>query len=1295
MFKRISVFLLTACLLIGSFALSNLNAKAYIDVELNAITTDIQRYTVLVLDTSSSSNFVDSRGVIYYTADTAIEYVKSSAKKFIESVNSADGTNHVAIVTYRGSTASVVYPFSTDLNMLTSYINDLKALESTRSVADGIKAADALISEVTDPNAIKNVILFTTGMTNAGAYNYDGHYNENTVGSGRKRTDTGINLYAYANVAYSAAMSLKSKATLYTIGLFQTMDGMPDEGQDIVQFLKLCTLEWATSVNHFYDIKDPNDLEFIVGEVADSITRKIGLFRYPGQGHDYTAAYYYDDAYFHENSYIYNQHLATMSLCFQLSAWGSEDVGDDYSLKMKNAEELLGDIGFIGFAHNYTDFSNNGIVGKPTKDSIGAVAAYKRIEVDEKDYTLIAVAVRGGGYESEWASNFKIGAIGQHQGFSEARDQVITFLHNYISDQGITGDIKLWITGYSRAGAVANMVAGAINEWIVSFPECKLDLSNLYAYTFATPQGTLYGPAFNSGKFGNTFNIINQSDPVPKVAPSTWSFIRYGINRYLPTSETQSEKEYFTSLVKMFTKLSALEGTSSYYKEFFTMKKIHIDIGAILPGRNPFVSIVDDKKNAQSQSVFLDNYITMLSKDFLKNRQYYVAYYQDEIRDICGIFFGSSKSQTDKLIEVATKKFSSNWGWIIWELLRHMDVDDAYKEIAKYLRESLDEAGITSYTEKEFDNAVAMLLDLVVAVAVNHPNLATTLVMNINGIGQAHFPEVYLAWMQSMDSYYTPGGAVGFSSGKYRVVRINCPVDVNIYNDENELVASIIADTPQDISSIITAINEDGEKLVFLPPSDDYIIELIATGDGIMTFSLNEYNPQAGEINRLINYYDIPIKTGQKFEGKIPSYSIADLEDASAAASTTIYTLSTNGNIIAPSENLSGDDATAAYFDVNAVSEDASKGIVFGGGIKQLGAFTMLTVIPYDGYAFLGWYEEGTILVSEDAEYRFRVMNDVSLVAKFAYTGGSGGDTSSGGGSGGGSGSGMPATPNYSFNDGKSEYTKGSGIPLVLTIEKGFSLFRDVRISDNTITRDTHYKVESDPTVVTLYADYLDTLSVGQHTLEVRFTDGVIVHANFTIMEGSSEEPATALSPWINPFTDVLETDWFYEAVKYAQQKGLITGTSATTFSPQITLTRGMMVTILWNHAGKPQTENAVFTDVADDVWYADAVNWAAANGIVAGYGNGLFGPSDEITREQMAVMLYNYAGFIDAELPRKRIGSFADEAQIASWAKEAVAAMYAAEILNGKGQNNFDPQGKATRAEVVAMMRNFIDIKP
>ena len=116
--------------------------------------------------------------------------------------------------------------------------------------------------------------------------------------------------------------------------------------------------------------------------------------------------------------------------------------------------------------------------------------------------------------------------------------------------------------------------------------------------------------------------------------------------------------------------------------------------------------------------------------------------------------------------------------------------------------------------------------------------------------------------------------------------------------------------------------------------------------------------------------------------------------------------------------------------------------------------------------------------------------------------------------------------------------------------------------------------------------------------------------------------PGTAFAAGGNlPFTDVNTTDWFYEAVQYAYEKGMMSGTSTTTFSPGGTTTRGMIVTILHRMEGTPTANGTAFTDVPADQWYSNAVSWASANRIVGGYGNGLFGPGDPITREQMAAI--------------------------------------------------------------------------
>ena len=176
------------------------------------------------------------------------------------------------------------------------------------------------------------------------------------------------------------------------------------------------------------------------------------------------------------------------------------------------------------------------------------------------------------------------------------------------------------------------------------------------------------------------------------------------------------------------------------------------------------------------------------------------------------------------------------------------------------------------------------------------------------------------------------------------------------------------------------------------------------------------------------------------------------------------------------------------------------------------------------------------------------------------------------------------------------------------------------------------------------------------------------------------------------PFTDVPEDAWYKEAVDYVYANGLMSGTSATTFAPSTQLSRAMMVQILYNLEEQPVvTESAAFTDVAADVWYAGAVNWAAGEGIVSGYGNGKFGPEDLITREQMANMLYYYAQYKGYDVSASgELSSFTDGASTSSWAAEAVRWAVGSGLLSGKGGGVLDPRGTATRAEAASIFMRF-----
>ena len=171
-------------------------------------------------------------------------------------------------------------------------------------------------------------------------------------------------------------------------------------------------------------------------------------------------------------------------------------------------------------------------------------------------------------------------------------------------------------------------------------------------------------------------------------------------------------------------------------------------------------------------------------------------------------------------------------------------------------------------------------------------------------------------------------------------------------------------------------------------------------------------------------------------------------------------------------------------------------------------------------------------------------------------------------------------------------------------------------------------------------------------------------------------------------FSDVAADAWYTDAVAYVRDNGLMGGTSDTTFEPEGTMTRSMLSATLYRLAGSPAvTGEDAFSDTEEGVWYTDAVLWASQQGLVGGYGNGLFGTNDPVTREQIAVLLWRYAGSPAAEAG----ADFADESAISDYAVQAVDWARASGVVSGAEGNRFLPQSNATRAQVAAILRNYL----
>ena len=249
-----------------------------------------------------------------------------------------------------------------------------------------------------------------------------------------------------------------------------------------------------------------------------------------------------------------------------------------------------------------------------------------------------------------------------------------------------------------------------------------------------------------------------------------------------------------------------------------------------------------------------------------------------------------------------------------------------------------------------------------------------------------------------------------------------------------------------------------------------------------------------------------------------------------------------------------------------------------------------------------------------------------------------------------------------------------------------------VNLSGKTVSIAIPYTPAKNEQPGNLYAVYVDEngnvqwISKSSYNMDQKAVIFVAEHFSIYGIGYKNQIPA---------FTDV-NNHWAKDNMLFVVSRGLLSGTSATTFSPNTGMTRGMFVTALGRLAGVDPTDYQarMFTDVKEDAYYAPYVNWAAKTGVVSGTTDTTFAPDTNINREQMAVIMKNYATKLGYTIPKTlEVVNFADSAGISSWAKEAVKSMQQAGIFAGKTNNCFDPAGTATRAEVATVLRRFVEI--
>ena len=1321
---KIMCLVLAIVLLVGLMPVSAANATE--KQEKSAA-----RYTVLILDISGSMS------------GTPENAQREAAKKFCEAMLSSGGENYIAIVEL-GSSSYVLADFTDDLETLETKISRIGAYSGTNTNA-ALERAGKLLSSVPE-NSIRNIVLCSDGMPESGNSITDGRYSE----------EDSPYYYSYANAAYETASKLRDTCTIYTLGFFHSLSG------EELEFAQRFMRDLANAVGNFHSVTDPEELQFEFGNVADDITKEVRDVQFQFSGHikheDVASVCHYSDSFFNGDARDLSIPLATMSLCFELTTWSRYDDKakwsknpDEENPKFKNARDLLigeNGIGFDSFA------VSDGWASAPERDTIGVVAARKTIG----DSTLIALGIRGGGYEQEWCSNFTVGSSGDHIGFSEARDEVLGFLNKYVRDNSIQGNVKLWIVGYSRGGVVANMTAGKLTEDLSLSNNITLSPKDIYAYTFETPKGTLQENMKKS--YTNIHNFVNLNDFVSLVAMQDWGFSRYNYKNdyYFPTAYT--DLSAYQSMISSVKQNFAEFGGTYSIPNYSTQYRIHCDPTKILPKGDPFVWT---EPYQVSRFDALTTSVSTIADDVLKSRTYYYDTLQSLVREATAKVLGGklldSNSETltlDAFVDNIVSQLSFARLMEIYHPLVALNFD-SYETRERKVRanmisfvgqalEGSDYLGATADI-LALRNTLSEILMEVFTFAwkdlVNNQLTAIQSVYNmtqtLEEIGQAHYPELCLSWMNTLYEMYQNNHEVRNEKG-FRIIHINCPVDVHVFNtDTGDEVAAIVDDSQVEIENgAVSYVDLDDEKIICLPRMDNYRVEITAREECNINYAVNEYSIGEAANTRIVNYLKVHAGSGDNIVGIIPAISDEEQQEAFETGSSVAYRLlGVNGEELNPKEDLKGSAAIKATYNVT-VSAENENAFVNGGGVYPQGNFAMVEASPLSGYVFDGWYE-GNKMVSEEPIYRFEVEKDTDLVAHFK----------------------KEKTYKATFEvegNGTVEnidvyVAAGTEINVIANPDKNGKFLRWTATSgkfENNSAQDTWFTMPAED--VTIAATFQKTDSSNSSTVSAKRYDVVTEeteHGKVTVSETKAEKghsisvlpkpdkgfEVSAVSildadgneltaevskdgtyQFTMPASDVIvkvvfretgkdeEHDcpsaifkdidiskWYHEAVDYVLKKGYMVGISSDRFHPNGTVTRAQIVQIMYAMEGKPTTsEESSFTDVKKGKWYYDAVNWAASNDLVAGYGNGCFGPENMLTREQMVTILYRYAQFKGYDITEAgSLSGYNDASSVSNYAKTAMRWAIGHHIVSGT-EKGLEPKGTATRAQIAVMMKAF-----
>ncbi len=699
-------------------------------------------------------------------------------------------------------------------------------------------------------------------------------------------------------------------------------------------------------------------------------------FQYNLFGEDKYVKVNYSDDFFSRDSYAgYSHDLAKLALSLCVAGYTANDSRDtqyygevdteeggkhydDYLERIENISEAYRKLGipdgddsirYYGYEESLNSKEHN----------VAHSIAKRKGTVNGEDCTILFVVLRGGGYGSEWASNFVVGNDVYSKAFDEAAWDVYFHVCDFILDltPKERANMKILVTGFSRAAATANLTASRLVKH-TSTHGCPA--KDIYAYTFATPL-TVKETYLNHDKmkymptaFDNIYNIINPGDAVPTVPLEEWGFTRYGQDCYFPAKGKigNSYKHIYDKVNKTY---KSLTGDDLDSKENVFINDMVDALGGLLS------KIADDTEH---YSLYYEELISMIVHAMpisYKTERASGVWLGVELEDYAREFYPSSYDYAfDVVGELCCNELTEHILWLIRtpevkEILQTPEVRDMIKNVFAFSYLSSDRNGdVTRVVYEDIEDILSIheILDTAVRVLPYISEIKTA--VGTNGLLTSHSPALYMAWLRSfggedMLELYRKSNLTS------KRIMAACPVDVYIYDQNGGIAAYAEGETAVSHTEDITIRMVDDVKLIEMPDTDDYRIEIIPKAKGRMDVTVSDVDLTGAETRKQY-FRDVDLDTALEYE----------LQRTVRMDGVTEYALvDTYLNTVSDASSEEGEIET-----VTVEVQSRGNGTASGGGSVSRGTYVTLTAVPAKNEAFMGWYLDET-LISTSETYSF------------------------------------------------------------------------------------------------------------------------------------------------------------------------------------------------------------------------------------------------------------------------------------------------------------------------------------